>query len=240
MTDYGITTGWYKYRNDKDNGRLVNVYKITKQFVAVKIYKYFDNKYDLTNMNEDDLQYHILKTKVLVKPGNIEIPYVYLRKNSFLKYKLTPKHREDYVKPVVVNDEEEEEDEQHICKRCKKKQPIKDYEYMMEMALENGGCSCDCCSNTCEEEEEEQPPSPDDGTAEYDIDELFTKEKEPKVEKILTKKRYNIKAEVLKKKKEKYYLKMEAKNAILKLIFSDDTIVRDIYYFEITQAIINL
>ena len=33
---------------------------------------------------------------------------------------------------------------------------------------------------------------------------------------------------------------MTAKNAILKLIFNDDTIVRDKYYLEITQAIINL
>ena len=199
MSDYGITTGWYKYRNGV-NGKLVNVYKITKQFVAVKIYQYHDNKYDLTNMNEEDLSFHSLKTKVKVYPSNIEFPYIHPKKCSPLKFKLTPKQREDYVKPVVVNDEDEEEDEQ----------------------------------------EQEQPPSPDDGTAEYDIDELLAKEKkETEVVKIFAKK-VNIKEIILKKNKEKYYLKMEAKNAILKLIFNDDTIVRDIYYFEITQAIINL
>ena len=109
MSDYNITTGWYKYRNKcNDNGRLVNVYKITKQFVAVKIYKYHDNKYDLTNMNETDLLFHSLKTKVNVFTTKIEYPYITMKGNSCIQYKLTPKHKEDYVKPVVVNDEEEE------------------------------------------------------------------------------------------------------------------------------------
>ena len=184
MSDYGITTGWYKYPHRADNnGRLVNVYKTTKQFVAVKIYKYFDNKYDLTNMNEEHLIIQDLKTKVYIFPGKIEWPFI--------------KPKQDKCRYNLQN----REDEQDV----------------------------------------EQPPSPDDGTAEYDIDELFTKEKEPKVEKIFAKKKYiNIKEIVLKKKKETEFLKMTAKNAILKLIFNDDTIVRDKYYLEITQAIINL
>ena len=40
------------------------------------------------------------------------------------------------------------------------------------------------CKGGCPEVEEEQPPSPDDGTAEYDIDEQLAKEKETEVVKI--------------------------------------------------------
>ena len=40
------------------------------------------------------------------------------------------------------------------------------------------------CKGGCPIEEEEQPPSPDDGTAEYDIDEQLEKEKETEVVKI--------------------------------------------------------
>lgn len=46
---------------------------------------------------------------------------------------------------------EEKKEEYHICKRCNKKMTIKDYDYMIDMAFENGGCSCACCLKTCGE-----------------------------------------------------------------------------------------
>tara|TARA_R110000851_G_scaffold74275_1_gene163982 strand:+ start:137 stop:727 length:591 start_codon:yes stop_codon:yes gene_type:complete len=193
MSDYNITTGWYKYRNGI-NGKLVNVYKITKQFVAVKIYQYHDNKYDLTNMNEEDLSFHSLKTKVKVYPSNIEFPYIHPKKGSPLKFKLTHKQREDYVKPVVVN-----------------------------------------------EEEEEQPPSPDDGTAEYDIDEQLAKEKkETEVVKIFAKKVKEVINDSIMKDPE--VCKLIVKNHILEIIVNeifgkDKERVDSKYYVEITDAI---
>ena len=154
-------------------------------------------------------------------PGKIEWPFIKPKQDK-CRYNLQNRKREEFIKDIVA---------EYRVKHPKETTSDKE---LSDVALE-------MIQEREDEQDVEQPPSPDDGTAEYDIDELFTKEKEPKVEKIFAKKKYiNIKEIVLKKKKETEFLKMTAKNAILKLIFNDDTIVRDKYYLEITQAIINL
>ena len=55
MSDSGVELGWYKNKNESNNnGVLINVYHLTKKFVKVKIYNYFDNKIDLNNLDERD------------------------------------------------------------------------------------------------------------------------------------------------------------------------------------------
>ena len=67
MSDYGIRSGWYKYKNkDNNHGQLINVYKTTKKFVAVKVWDYNDNRYDLNNMDKRDRWIHVFLTKVKV------------------------------------------------------------------------------------------------------------------------------------------------------------------------------
>ena len=46
MSKYGVKIGCYKYQNDSnDNGRIVHIKSLTKHFVEVDIYNYYDNKY---------------------------------------------------------------------------------------------------------------------------------------------------------------------------------------------------
>ena len=88
MSDYSINNGWYKYPSETTNhGQLINVYKTTKKFVSVKIYSYYDNKYDLTNMKESDLVFDF-KRKVegdYIEGGWI---YPYPETKSVRSYKL--------------------------------------------------------------------------------------------------------------------------------------------------------
>lgn len=76
MSDYGIRSGWYKYKNeDNDNGELIHVHKTTKKFVAVKVWSYYDNRYDLNNMDERDRWTQVFFTKVKVDDSKTIYPY---------------------------------------------------------------------------------------------------------------------------------------------------------------------
>jgi hypothetical protein len=91
------------------------------------------------------------------------------------------------------------------------------------------------------EEEEEQPPTPDDGTADYDIDEQLEKEKEPIIEKIFaTEVKKAINDSIM---KDPAVCKMIAKNHILEILFNElfknpcPYKTQDKYYIEVCNAI---
>tara|TARA_Y100001963_G_C6630844_1_gene376237 strand:- start:50 stop:331 length:282 start_codon:yes stop_codon:yes gene_type:complete len=76
MSDYGIRSGWYKYKNkDNNNGELIHVHKTTKKFVAVKVWSYYDNRYDLNNMDERDRWTQVFFKKVKVDESKTIYPY---------------------------------------------------------------------------------------------------------------------------------------------------------------------
>ena len=51
MSDYGIKVGCYKYKwEENDNGQIVHIKSLTKQFVGYDIYTYYDNKYSLPHL----------------------------------------------------------------------------------------------------------------------------------------------------------------------------------------------
>ena len=97
------------------------------------------------------------------------------------------------------------------------------------------------CKGGCPEVEEEQPPSPDDGTAEYDIDEQLAKEKETEgVVKIFATEVKEVINDSIMKDPEVCIL--IAKNHILEIIVNeifgkDKERVDSKYYVEITDAI---
>ena len=97
------------------------------------------------------------------------------------------------------------------------------------------------CKGGCPEVEEEQPPSPDDGTAEYDIDEQLAKEKETEgVVKIFATEVKEVINDSIMKDPEVCIL--IAKNHILEIIVNeifgkDKERVDSKYYVEITSAI---
>ena len=97
------------------------------------------------------------------------------------------------------------------------------------------------CKGGCPEVEEEQPPSPDDGTADYDIDEQLEKEKEPIIEKIFaTEVKEIINDSIM---KDPAICKMLAKNHILEILFNElfknpcPYKTQDKYYIEVCNAI---
>ena len=88
---------------------------------------------------------------------------------------------------------------------------------------------------------EEQPPTPDDGTADYDIDEQLEKEKEPIIEKIFSTEVDEIINDSIMKDPE--VCKMLAKNHILEILFNElfknpcPYKTQDKYYIEVCNAI---
>tara|TARA_R110000765_G_scaffold53649_1_gene107573 strand:- start:940 stop:1359 length:420 start_codon:yes stop_codon:yes gene_type:complete len=97
------------------------------------------------------------------------------------------------------------------------------------------------CKGGCPEVEEEQPPSPDDGTAEYDIDEQLAKEKETEgvVKIFATEVKEVINDSIM---KDPEVCKLIAKQHILEIIVNeifgkDKERVDSKYYVEITSAI---
>ena len=88
---------------------------------------------------------------------------------------------------------------------------------------------------------EEQPPTPDDGTADYDIDEQLEKEKEPIIEKIFATEVKEIINDSIMKDPE--VCKMLAKNHILEILFNElfknpcPYKTQDKYYIEVCNAI---
>tara|TARA_R110002167_G_scaffold71882_6_gene202643 strand:- start:7278 stop:7988 length:711 start_codon:yes stop_codon:yes gene_type:complete len=51
MSKYGVKIGCYKYQNEtNDNGQIVHIKSLTKQFVGYDIYTYYDNKYSLPHL----------------------------------------------------------------------------------------------------------------------------------------------------------------------------------------------
>jgi len=76
MSNFGITTGWYKYPNEtNNNGILVNVYHRTPQFVKVEVYHYYDNHYDINNIDEGNIHRGTLINKVKVDESKTIYPY---------------------------------------------------------------------------------------------------------------------------------------------------------------------
>ena len=97
------------------------------------------------------------------------------------------------------------------------------------------------CKGGCPVEEEEQPATPDDGTADYDIDEQLEKEKEPIIEKIFaTEVKEIINDSIM---KDPAICKMLAKNHILEILFNElfknpcPYKTQDKYYIEVCNAI---
>ena len=77
MSDLGVELGWYKNNNESnDNGVLINVHHLTKRFVKVKIYKYFNNNIDLNNIDERNIIHEqYLNKKIKVFDGALIYPY---------------------------------------------------------------------------------------------------------------------------------------------------------------------
>tara|TARA_R110000764_G_scaffold164990_3_gene251988 strand:+ start:1442 stop:1732 length:291 start_codon:yes stop_codon:yes gene_type:complete len=90
MSDYNIECGWYKYpseSNTTNNGVLIQVVKATKKFVVVNIYNYFNDNYDLDNMDKRDLLFNF-RQKVEGDYGEGGFIYPYPDSKSIKSYKL--------------------------------------------------------------------------------------------------------------------------------------------------------
>ena len=112
-------------------------------------------------MDNQIIEEEIIKLKNRIKEliGNKKLDNGFLIKD-YDKFKLFKYHEKEYIDYYGKDDsfdnynhniKSKKHIEYHICKRCNKKMTIKDYDYMIDMAFENGGCSCACCMKTCGE-----------------------------------------------------------------------------------------
>ena len=92
MSDYGITMGWYKNKNEEnDNGVLINVFYITKKFVKVKIYNFYDNIIDINNLDENNRRFKArCENKIKVDENKLIYPY----QTKFIRsFNLSPEYK---------------------------------------------------------------------------------------------------------------------------------------------------
>ena len=156
MSDKGVKVGCYKYKNggDNDNGRLIHIKSLTKQFVEVDVYNFYDNRSSLTDVKEHpSSKIKSFKKKKIGDNGHLFI-------NTCVQWWLDDEHY------IGSNDGVEENG---FCGNC------------LTIKPKNTLSIANLCLNNCLVEEE-QPPSPDDGTAEYDEDEQDENEYKKEIE----------------------------------------------------------
>ena len=285
MSEYGVKVGCYKFTNEEnDNGRIVHIKSLTKQFVEVDVYNYYDNKYSMPHITsyEHDIHGHTLNDggkidhmcfkKKKVKGDNAGVSLFINTYNHYHlhdDYYIGDNTYGEWIKQQSEGVEEEEETE--FCNYGEENGIIQvagggmmnGNAYATVELIGNKYWYCEygkyasreCRGNKLEYNEpglgfnivdtegveEEQPPSPDDGTAEYDIDEQLAKEKkETEVVKIFaTEVKEAINDSIM---KDPEVCKLIAKQHILEIIVNeifgkDKERVDSKYYVEITDAI---
>ena len=163
MCDYGIKVGCYVIKNEvNDNGLLLHIKSLTRKFVEVDTYNYYDNKTTYEDVKHKKLHHKCFKKKMVKERDDGGSLYF----NNGVELKLTD---DTYNGDMILWDESQDKKAGEMWNKLTNM--IKDDYEVVEVV-------------EVVEEQEEQEPLPDDGTAENDEEEQAVNFYKKEIEKL--------------------------------------------------------